>query len=103
LPQDDTYASGGLREIFYMTFSKMERWTSLMVEYRDYIGCFAFDEKKKIFYGRVVNIHGLITFDGKSAKETKKAFRETINEYINRCKKFGKPPEKPFSMVRLKP
>jgi len=29
-------------------------------------------------------------------KETKKAFRETINEYINRCKKFGKTPKTIF-------
>jgi len=34
-----------------MTFSKRERWTSLMVEYRDYIGCFAFAEKKRFFVG----------------------------------------------------
>jgi len=42
---------GRERDFFYMTFSKRERWTSLMVEYRDYIGCFAFDEKKRFFVG----------------------------------------------------
>lgn len=74
-----------------------------MVEYRDYTSCFAFDEKKKIFCERVANIHGVIIFHGKSVKETKKAFRETINEYINRCKKFGKTPGKPFFMIGTKP
>ena len=82
-----------------MTFSKLEKWDSIMIEYRGYIGHFAFDEKKNIFYGRLANTHDVITFQGKSVKETKQAFRDAVNDHIEWCKKHGKTPEKPFAMV----
>lgn len=65
-----------------------------MITYRGYIGHFFFDENTKLFVGKVANIHELITFQGKSVKETKEAFRDSVNEYINWCKKHGKVPIK---------
>jgi predicted HicB family RNase H-like nuclease len=82
-----------------MTLSKIEKWNSIMIEYRSYIGHFIFDEKKNIFYGRVTNTRDVITFQGKSIKETKQNFRDAINEHLDWCKKHGKIPEKPSSMV----
>jgi len=69
-----------------------------MIEYKGYIGHFTFDETKNIFYGKVANTQDLITFQGKSIKETQHAFRDAINEHIEWCKKYGKKPEKPFSL-----
>jgi len=69
-----------------------------MIEYKGYIGHFTFDETKNIFYGRVTNTQDLITFQGKSVKETQNAFRDAINEHIEWRKKYGKNPEKHFSL-----
>lgn len=73
-----------------MTLSKTKEWDSLEVEHRGYIGHFTFDEKNNIFYGRVANIHNVITFQGKSIKKAKQAFRDAINEHLEWCKKHGK-------------
>ena len=67
-----------------------------MIEYKGYIGHFSFDEKTNLFYGKVANTHDLITFQGKSVKETHFAFQDAINEYIDWCKKHRKNHEKPF-------
>ena len=69
-----------------------------MINYKGYIGQFAFDETKNIFHGRVANTHDLIIFQGKSIKETQQAFRDAINEHLEWCKKYGKEPEKPFAL-----
>lgn len=69
-----------------------------MINYKGYIGNFAFDETKNIFYGRVANTHDLITFQGKSVREAQEAFQDAINEHLEWCNKYGKIPEKPFSL-----
>lgn len=69
---------------------------NLMIEYKGYIGHFAFDEEKMMFHGKVLNTHYLITFQGKSVESTNHAFRDAINEYIDWCKKNGKMPENHF-------
>lgn len=69
-----------------------------MIEYKGYIGHFAFDETKNIFYGKVANIHDLITFQGKSVKETQHAFRDAIDEHIEWRKKYRKNAENLFSL-----
>ena len=69
-----------------------------MIEYKGFIGHFKFDETKSVFYGRVANTHDLITFQGKSVKETELNFQDAIDEHLAWCKKYGKNPEKPFSL-----
>lgn len=66
-----------------------------MIEYKGYVGRFEFDEKTDLFSGRVSNIQGLITFQGKTVENTKLAFKDAINEHLAWCKKHGKDPEKP--------
>jgi len=61
-----------------------------MIEYKGYIGHFAFDEEKLMFFGKVANSHDLITFQGNSVKEIKFAFKDSIDEYIDWCKRFRK-------------
>lgn len=69
-----------------------------MIEYKGFIGHFKFDETKNMFYGRVANTHDLIIFQGKSVKETERNFRSAIDEQLAWRKKYGKKPEKPFSL-----
>ena len=71
-----------------------------MIEYRGYIGHFAFDETENIFYGKVANTYSLITFQGKSVKNTQLAFRDSIDDYINWCKRVKRDPRKIRGPIR---
>jgi predicted HicB family RNase H-like nuclease len=77
-----------------------------MLKYKDYIGHVEFDDEAEIFHGEVINTRDVITFQGKSARELKKAFAESVEDYLAFCKKRGEEPERPFSgrfNVRLEP
>jgi predicted HicB family RNase H-like nuclease len=66
-----------------------------MIKHKDYIGSFTFDEKTNLFQGKVSNVQYPLTFQGKSIKEMKQSFRDSIDEYLAWCKKYDKIPEKP--------
>jgi predicted HicB family RNase H-like nuclease len=77
-----------------------------MMEYKGYIGYVVFDDEAGIFHGDVVNTRDVITFQGQSVGEIRKAFHESIDEYLDWCKERGKSPDKPFSgkfVVRIPP
>ncbi len=61
-----------------------------MIEYKEYICHFAFNEHDKLFHGRVANTHYLIEFEGKSMRELHQAFHTAIDEHIDWCKKHSK-------------
>lgn len=77
-----------------------------MLNYKSYIGHVQFDDENDIFHGEVINIKDVVTFQGKSVKELKKAFKESIDDYLNFCKENHEEPNKPFSgkfNVRISP
>ncbi len=75
-----------------------------MMEYKGYIGKVEIDDEVGILYGEVINVRDVITFEGTSVDEVQKAFRESVDDYLEFCAKRGESPEKPFSgkfVVRL--
>ena len=75
-----------------------------MMEYKGYIGKVEIDDEAEILHGEVINIRDVITFEGKSVEEIHKAFRESVDDYLEFCTQRGESPEKPFSgkfVVRL--
>ncbi len=68
-----------------------------MMEYKGYIGNVIFDYEAKIFHGEVINTRDVITFQGKSVTEIEKAFKESIEDYLEWCKEENTSPEKPYS------
>ena len=75
-----------------------------MMEYKGYIGKVEIDEDAGILHGDVINIRDVITFEGSSVDEIHKAFRESVDDYLEFCAQRGETPEKPFSgkfVVRL--
>ena len=77
-----------------------------MLEYKGYIGKVEFDDEAEIFHGEVINLRDVITFQGRSVAELRKAFKESINDYLEFCAERHESPEKPFSgnfTVRLDP
>ncbi len=75
-----------------------------MMEYKGYIGKVEMDDEAGILYGEVINVRDVITFEGASVDEIQKAFRESVDDYLDFCVQRGESPEKPFSgkfVIRL--
>ena len=54
----------------------------------------------------MINTRDVITFQGSSVKELKKAFRDSVDDYLEFCAQRNESPEKPFSgtlSLRLPP
>lgn len=68
-----------------------------MMEYKGYVGQVTFDDEADIFHGEVANTRDVITFQGKSVDEIRKAFHESIDDYLEWCQERNKVPDKPFS------
>ena len=77
-----------------------------MMQYKGYLSHIKFDDNANIFHGEVINIRDIITFQGKSVDELKKAFEDSVEDYLVFCADRGEKPNKPFSgnfTVKLSP
>jgi predicted HicB family RNase H-like nuclease len=77
-----------------------------MMEYKGYIGKVEFDDEAGIFHGEVINTRDVVTFQGQSVADLKKAFKESVEDYLAFCASRGEEPDKPFSgqfMTRIPP
>ncbi len=71
-----------------------------------YAGKVTFDDDAGIFHGEVVGTRDVITFQGQSAAQLKKAFKDSVNDYLAFCSERGREPEKAFSgrfLLRIGP
>ena len=66
-----------------------------MIEYKGYHGDFSFDEEAGFFHGEVVGTRDVITFQGQSVEELHKAFRDSIDAYLDFCARHGTEPDPP--------
>lgn len=76
------------------------------MNYKGYEAIVEYDDEAEIFHGEVADLRDVITFQGKSVAELKKAFAASIEDYLAFCKERGEEPEKPFSgqfVVRTEP
>lgn len=77
-----------------------------IIKYKNYTGSIEFDDENNFFHGEVINMRDVITFQGKSIAELRKALKDSIEDYLDFCKKRKEDPEKPFSghfIVRTTP
>jgi predicted HicB family RNase H-like nuclease len=65
-----------------------------MMSFKDYEAAVEYDEEAEIFHGEVINLRDVITFQGKSVAELKKAFAGSVEDYLAFCKARGEDPEK---------
>ena len=68
-----------------------------MMKYKGYKASISFDEEDKIFVGEVFGIADSLNFHGRSIDELEEAFHDSIENYLEICKKIGKNPQKEFS------
>ena len=76
------------------------------MKYKGYEAVVSFDDEDELFHGEVIDIRDVITFQGTNVDELKKAFMESVDDYLAFCKKLNEEPDKPFSgqfVVRISP
>ena len=78
-----------------------------MMEYKRYpAGHIDFDPDENTFSGTVSGLKDVIHFEGTNAKEFARAFRESIDSYLELCAETGQQPDRPFNgkiLVRTEP
>ena len=60
------------------------------IRYKNFLGSVHFSAEDAVFYGKIEGVNDLVTFEGGSVKELKKAFIEAVEDYIELCNDLGK-------------
>ena len=77
-----------------------------IMEYQGYVGSVEFSQEDNLFYGKVMGIRSLISYESTSAKELVEAFHHAVEDYLLLCKETGQAPEKAYKgsfNVRISP
>jgi predicted HicB family RNase H-like nuclease len=76
------------------------------MEYKGYVGSVEFSETDGVFFGKVMGIRSLISYEGTNARELVGDFHGAVDDYLSLCKAEGKEPEKAYKgtfNVRISP
>ena len=76
------------------------------MEYKGYIGSVEFSETDEVFFGKVLGIRALISYEGTSAKELIEDFHGAVDAYLEMCSEMGEEPEKAYKgsfNIRISP
>jgi predicted HicB family RNase H-like nuclease len=68
-----------------------------MMQYKGYTAHVEYDDDAKIFYGEVVGLKDVITFQGRTVDEIEKSLKDSVDDYLAWCGERGEKPEKAFS------
>lgn len=69
------------------------------MEYKGYVGSVEFDEAKTCFFGTVLGISAVISYEGESAWKLITNFHTAVDDYLTRCKAEGLQPETAYSGI----
>ena len=67
-----------------------------ILQYKDYLASLSFSTDDEVFYGKILGIDDLVTFEGTSVKELQTAFQDAAEDYITTCHQVGKEPNKTY-------
>lgn len=67
-----------------------------ILEYKGYFASVHFSAEDEIFYGKLIGINDLVSFEGDSVSELKAAFQEAVEDYLDMCRKLNKEPNKMY-------
>ena len=71
------------------------------IRYKGYVGSVEFSEEDGIFYGKVLGIRSLISYEGENAKELLDDFHGAVDDYLESCKELGKSLRLPLKAVSI--
>jgi predicted HicB family RNase H-like nuclease len=76
------------------------------LDYKGYHGSVEYSSEDRILHGRVLGIRSMVTYEGRDAESIEQDFRESVDAYLDLCKRHGIAPEKEYSglfQVRVSP
>ena len=79
---------------------------SSTMEYKNYVGSVEFSENDGVFFGKVMGIRAMISYEGTTAKELVEDFHSAVDDYLELCEAEGKEPERAYKgsfNVRISP
>ncbi|MEI6386668.1 MAG: type II toxin-antitoxin system HicB family antitoxin [Spirochaetota bacterium] len=77
-----------------------------LLAYKDFMGSVHFSADDEVFFGKIEGIEDLVSFEGNSVTEIKKAFEEAVEDYAQICRDNGTQLEKSYKgsfNVRIPP
>ena len=77
-----------------------------MIKYKDFYGSVEYTADDDCFFGKIIGITDLVTFEGDSVYSLKSAFQEAVEDYLILCEEVGKEPQKTYKgsfNVRISP
>ena len=76
------------------------------IQYKGYIGSVEFSEEDNLFFGKVMGIRSLISYEGENSTDLITDFHNAIEDYLEACKAEGREPEKAYKgsfNIRISP
>lgn len=66
------------------------------LSYNGYVGSVHFNAEDEVFYGTIVGVDDLVTFEGTTVADLAASFRDAVEDYIALCRRIGKPARKSY-------
>jgi predicted HicB family RNase H-like nuclease len=65
--------------------------------YKGYTAIVTYDDRDRIFHGRLADTYDDVYFEGASVEALERALHEALDDYLAYCQETGREPAKPFS------
>ncbi len=62
-----------------------------------YVGSVDYSDEDEVLHGKVINIDALVSFEATTVKELKKAFHDSVDDYLDFCQRQDREPDRPLS------
>ena len=76
------------------------------MEYKGYVGSVEFSEPDGVFFGKVIGIRALLSYEGTNATELVEDFHGVVDDYLELCESECKEPERAYKgsfNIRISP
>lgn len=76
------------------------------IEYKGCVGSVEFSQEDGVFFGKVLGLRALLSYEGSTAVELLADFHGVVDDYLALCQAEGKEPERAFKgsfNVRISP
>lgn len=77
-----------------------------LLQLGEYSAVVQYSGEDEVFYGKIIGINDLVSFEGTSITELKAAFEEAVEDYLETCRELQKEPNKMYKgsfNVRIDP
>ena len=68
-----------------------------LMEHKGFKAKIEYSADDEVFFGRLIGIEDVVTFEGKTVRELKRAMKDAVDFHVEVCEKTGKNPKKKYS------